>query len=95
MEWCAGGMWKTWDFYATVSSSIGMGQGIYCAFALINVTKHGACRCAPRTLSPPHADSHELGGNRHENTNTNEKKKKKKHTHKEYVQIQALPFGQF
>ena len=57
-----------------------MGQGIYCAFALINVTKHGACRCAPRTLSPPHADSHELGGNRHENTNTNEKKTKKNHT---------------
>lgn len=66
MEWCAGGMWKTWDFYATVSVIIGLGQGIYCAFSLINVTKHGACQCAPRTLSPPHADSHELGGNGHE-----------------------------
>lgn len=64
MEQCAGGMWKTWDFYVTVSAIIGMGQGIYCAFSLINVTKHGACQCAPRTLSPPHADSHELGGNR-------------------------------
>lgn len=41
-----------------------MGRGIYCAFSLINVTKHGACQCAPGTLSPPHTDSHELGGMR-------------------------------
>lgn len=63
MERCAGGMWKTWDFYALVSAIIGMGQGIYCAFSLINVVKRSACQCAPRMLSPPHADLHKLEGN--------------------------------
>lgn len=62
IEWCAGGMWKTWDFYTAVSTIIGMGPGIYCAFSLINVTKRCACQCAPRTLSPPGADSHQLPG---------------------------------
>lgn len=32
-------------------------------FSLMNVTKHGACQYALRSLSPPHGDSHKLRGN--------------------------------
>lgn len=51
MERCAGGMWKTWDFYATVSAVIGMSQGIYCASSLINVTRQCMSMCPEDSLT--------------------------------------------